>query len=53
MNYYILESVVEYICMNQQMKEDEMRGIASCCVLGMNDLHSHNYAQEVIVYVRI
>ena len=53
MKYCVLESVEKYICMNQQMKEDKMRGIASCCVLGMNDLHSCKYTHGLVDDVRI
>ena len=52
MEYCNLGSVEEYSCMKQQMKEDEMREIASCCLLGMSDLHSRNFAHGVIVCVR-
>ena len=52
MEYCNFGSVEEYSFMKQQMKEDEMREIASCCLLGMNDLHSRNFAHGVIVYVR-
>ena len=52
MEYCNLGTVEEYSYMNQQLEESEVREIASCCLLGMNDLHSRNFAHGVIVYVR-
>ena len=53
MDYCNLGTVEEYSYMNQQMEESEMREIASCCLLGMSDLHSRNYTHRVVVYVRV
>ena len=44
-----LESFSEYMDVNDRLNEDELRAIASCCLLGLDFLHSHHSMHGVIV----
>ena len=35
-------SMEEYMHMNKTLREEALREITSCCLLGLNFLHSHN-----------
>lgn len=48
MDYCDLGSVQEYMDMNNMLTEEEMREIASCCLLGIDYLHSRNYSHGVM-----
>lgn len=43
-----MESVREYMRMGSGMKETELREIASCCLLGLDYLHSRNIKHGVV-----
>ena len=43
-----MESVREYMRMGSEMKETELREIASCCLLGLDYLHSRNIKHGVV-----
>ena len=42
MEYCDLGSMGEYMRMNKTLTEDALREITSCCLLGLDFLHSHN-----------
>ena len=42
-----LGSLWEYMDNNMGLNEDELRAIASCCLLGLAYLHSHNFSHGV------
>ena len=48
MEYCDVGSLQEYMDMNNRLNEDEMREIASCCLLGIECLHFHNYSHGVM-----
>ena len=50
MEYCDVGSIQEYMDMNNRLTEDEMREIASCCLLGIEYLHSRDYSHEVMEY---
>ena len=43
-----MESVREYMRMRSGMTETELREIASCCLLGLDYLHSRNINHGVV-----
>ena len=43
-----LGSVEKCMYMKNRMKEDDIREIASCCLLGLDYLHSRNIIHGVI-----
>ena len=43
-----LRSLDEYIHYNGILNEDEVREIASCCLLGLDYLHSQNIMHGVV-----
>ena len=48
MEYCDLGSLGELFVANYRMKEEELRDIASCCLLGLDSLHSHNIMYGVV-----
>ena len=48
MENYELGSLDEYICCNGGLNEDEVREIASCCLLGLDYLRSLNTMHGVV-----
>ena len=40
-------SMEEYMHMNKTLREEALREITSCCLLGLNFLHSHNIIHGV------
>lgn len=44
----VLGSLDEYIHYNGTLNEDEVREIASCCLLGLDYLHSQNIMHGVV-----
>ena len=48
MEYCDVGSLQEYMDMNNRLNEDEMREIASCCLLGLDFLHSQSIIHGVI-----
>ena len=45
-----LGSVQEYKCIQKQRKVKDIREIASCCLLGLDYLHSRNIIHGVTEY---
>ena len=43
-----LGSLKDYMSMNEKLNEDALREIASCCLLGLNFLHSQNIIHGVV-----
>ena len=43
-----LESLREYMDENNRFNEDELREIASCCLLGLDYLHSQHIMHGVV-----
>ena len=43
-----LESLREYMNMNNGLNEDALREIASCCLLGLDFLHSQRIIHGVV-----
>ena len=43
-----LGSLKDYMNMNDGLNEDELRAIASCCLLGLNFLHSQHITNAVV-----
>ena len=43
-----LESLREYMNMNNGLNEDALREIASCCLLGLDFLHSQHIIHGVV-----
>ena len=43
-----LGSLDEYISINMGLNEDELREIASCCLLGLDYLHSQHIMHGVV-----
>ena len=50
MEYCELESMKEYIDMSNGLSEDELCAIASCCLLGLDFLHSRRIIHGVVEY---
>ena len=48
MENYELGSLDEYIYCNGGLNEDEVREIASCCLLGLDFLHSRHIIHGVV-----
>ena len=48
MEYCDLGSLEELFAANYRMKEEELREIASCCLLGLDSLHSRNIMHGVV-----
>ena len=46
--YCDLGPLEELFAANYQMKEEELRDIASCCLLGLDSLHSRNIMHGVV-----
>ena len=44
-----LESLEKYKYMNETLTEEALREITSCCLLGLDFLHSHHSMHGVIV----
>ena len=42
-----LGSLKDYLELDERWNTDELRGIASCCLLGLAYLHSHNFSHGV------
>ena len=47
-----LGSVEKCMYMKNRMKEDDIREITSCCLLGLDYLHSHKIIHGVTTYSR-
>ena len=47
MEYCDLGSMEEYMRMNKTLREEALREITSCCLLGLNFLHSHSILHGV------
>ena len=47
MEYCDLGSMEEYMHMNITLREEALRKITSCCLLGLAYLHSHNTKHRV------
>lgn len=47
MEYCDLGSMEEYMRMNRTLTEGALREITSCCLLGLDFLHSHNIIHRV------
>ena len=43
-----LGSFSEYMDVNEMVNEDELRAIASCCLLGLDSLHSQRIIHGVV-----
>lgn len=43
-----LGSFSEYMDVNERLNEDELRAIASCCLLGLDFLHSQHIMHGVV-----
>ena len=43
-----LESFSEYMDVNDRLNEDELRAIASCCLLGLDSVHSQHIMHGVV-----
>lgn len=43
-----LESFSEYMDVNDRLNEDELRAIASCCLLSLDFLHSQHIMHGVV-----
>lgn len=50
MEYCELGSMKEYIDMSNGLSEDELSAIASCCLLGLDFLHSRRIIHGVVEY---
>ena len=50
MEHCELESLREYMNMNNGLSENELNAIASYCLLGLNFLHSHYIIHGVVEY---
>mgnify|MGYP004700393921 CR=1 FL=1 len=48
MEYCDLGSMEDYMRTNKTVTEGALREIASCCLLGLAYLHSHNFSHGVI-----
>ena len=53
MEYCHCGSVASYVRKGNRLNEEELREIASCCLLGLNYLHKKNIIHRVSVSMRI
>ena len=53
MEYCPYGSLGGYLKKGNQLNEDELREVVSCCLLGLSYLHKRNVIHGVVIVIRI